>query len=395
MNKGIGYLGVFSLAYNGNNFFAGINSGQNIGGVFLSTNSGTSWTHTSFNNQSVYSLTTNGIIVYAGTFFFGVYKSTDNGTNWTQTSLNNQSVYSLATNGNNVFAGTDFNGVYKSTNNGTNWTQTSLNNRNVYTLVTNGNNVFAGTAIYSTNGYGVYLSTNNGTTWAQTALNNVSVYSLTLIVNNLFAGTRDSGVYRSTNNGTNWTHTSLNNQNVISLAIDGNNIFAGTSDSGVYVSNDNGANWIQRNEGLSTSYIFDFCILNNYIFAGTYPTVYRRPLNELIGIQPISNEVPTSFSLSQNYPNPFNPSTKIKFEIPLLRGVSEGRGVLTSLIIFDVLGREIATLINEELNPGIYEVELNASNNPSGVYYYRLASGDPSSGSGQVFADTKKMVLLK
>ena len=106
-----------------------------------------------------------------------------------------------------------------------------------------------------------------------------------------------------------------------------------------------------------------------------------------IGIKPISNEIPKTFSLSQNYPNPFNPSTKIKFSIPLPGGVSEGRGGLVTLQIFDILGREVATLVNEKLAPGTYEVEFDGSNYTSGVYFYRFEARD--------FSETKKLVLLK
>jgi hypothetical protein len=104
-----------------------------------------------------------------------------------------------------------------------------------------------------------------------------------------------------------------------------------------------------------------------------------------IGIQPINTEIPTKFELFQNYPNPFNPVTKIKFDIPLLRGVSEGRGVL--LKIYDVLGKEISVLLNEDLKPGTYEIEWNAENIPTGVYFYSLITNN--------FTQTKKMVVLK
>lgn len=108
---------------------------------------------------------------------------------------------------------------------------------------------------------------------------------------------------------------------------------------------------------------------------------------QIIGIQSISGEIPQSFELFQNYPNPFNPTTKIKFDIPLLRGVdAEGRrGVL--LKIFDALGREIETLVNEQLNPGTYEIDWNAANYPSGVYFYSLSTNS--------FTQTKKMVVIK
>ena len=69
----------------------------------------------------------------------------------------------------------------------------------------------------------------------------------------------------------------------------------------------------------------------------------------IINVSNISTSIPGSFRLYQNYPNPFNPETKIKFAIPLSRGVSEGRGVLARLIIYDILGREVTTLVNEQL----------------------------------------------
>ena len=104
-----------------------------------------------------------------------------------------------------------------------------------------------------------------------------------------------------------------------------------------------------------------------------------------IGIEPISTVIPQNYKLFQNYPNPFNPVTKIRFHIPLSRGVSEGRGVL--LKIYDVLGKEIEVLVNENLKPGIYEMDWNAENLPSGVYFYSIITNE--------FTQTKKMVVVK
>ncbi|MBL8017438.1 MAG: T9SS type A sorting domain-containing protein, partial [Ignavibacteria bacterium] len=97
------------------------------------------------------------------------------------------------------------------------------------------------------------------------------------------------------------------------------------------------------------------------------------------------SEIPQKYELLQNYPNPFNPMTKLRFNIPLLRGVAEGRGVL--LKVYDVLGKEIAVIVNENLRPGTYEIEWYASNIPSGVYFYSLMTNE--------FTQTKKMVVLK
>ena len=101
--------------------------------------------------------------------------------------------------------------------------------------------------------------------------------------------------------------------------------------------------------------------------------------------------IPSVFSLGQNYPNPFNPSTKISWQSPV--------SGWQTLKIYDMLGNEVATLVNEEKPAGSYEVEFNLSSikhNPSsGVYFYRLQAGDPSANSGQSFVQTRKMILLK
>ena len=106
--------------------------------------------------------------------------------------------------------------------------------------------------------------------------------------------------------------------------------------------------------------------------------------NEPIGIVNTQNEVPTRFNLEQNYPNPFNPTTKIKFSIP---SVGQRHAFGVHLIIYDILGREVITLINQQLKPGDYEVEWDGSNYASGVYFYKLEAGS--------FVETKKMVLIK
>jgi hypothetical protein len=91
------------------------------------------------------------------------------------------------------------------------------------------------------------------------------------------------------------------------------------------------------------------------------------------------NEMPSSFSLIQNFPNPFNPTTTIKYQIPELSFVT--------IKVYDVLGNEITTLVNEEKPIGIYTIEFDASNLPSGIYFYKLQSSN--------FTQTKKMILQK
>lgn len=106
-----------------------------------------------------------------------------------------------------------------------------------------------------------------------------------------------------------------------------------------------------------------------------------------IGIQKIVSEIPFKFVLYQNYPNPFNPSTKIKFNVGLpLNPLLHKDGTVT-LKIYDMLGKDVATLVNERLSPGTYEVEWNALGLASGVYFYSLET--------EYFSHTKRMVLMK
>jgi hypothetical protein len=131
--------------------------------------------------------------------------------------------------------------------------------------------------------------------------------------------------------------------------------------------------WSQHGE--TATYNLRGCLINGILYGDT----------TLTGLIPISNEIPSGFKLYQNYPNPFNPVTRVRFSVPLNKGGE--RGLYIRLLIFDLLGREIATLVNESLQPGTYEVEWNAAEFPSGVYYYRLIAGD--------YSETKKMILIK
>jgi len=97
-----------------------------------------------------------------------------------------------------------------------------------------------------------------------------------------------------------------------------------------------------------------------------------------------SEEIPNKFLLSQNYPNPFNPATTISFAIPEIETMD---ALSLQLKVFDVLGREVATLVNEQKSPGNYKVMFDGSEFSSGTYFYKLQYGS--------FIETKKMILLK
>lgn len=113
---------------------------------------------------------------------------------------------------------------------------------------------------------------------------------------------------------------------------------------------------------------------------GNWEIYYKRDqTGNTVGITTISNVIPDGFSLSQNYPNPFNPSTKIEFDIP--------NSSFIKLAVYDMLGREVSSLVNENLQPGTYEYDFDASGLNSGVYFYKIST--------EGFSEVKKMILLK
>jgi hypothetical protein len=149
----------------------------------------------------------------------------------------------------------------------------------------------------------------------------------------------------------------------------------------VYKTTNGGLNWIEKQTG-NVNPIFSMCFIdaNTGWLAGEGCSILKTTTGgEPIGVIKISEIVPVKYYLHQNYPNPFNPITKIGFELPQAANVS--------LVIYDILGREIEKIVNDNLKAGIYEVEWNAVNYPSGVYFYKLVS--------DTYFESKKMILVK
>jgi len=147
----------------------------------------------------------------------------------------------------------------------------------------------------------------------------------------------------------------------------------------IYKTTNSGDSWVQEWEGsIIKSDLFDLKPQGTAALwsVGNHNTILKYELP--IGIIQSSN-IAKEYLLQQNYPNPFNPVTNIKFEIPESR--------YSVLKIFNVVGEEVASLINGRLNAGSYEVTFDGSNLPSGVYFYRLTAGE--------FSEEKKMVLIK
>lgn len=214
-------------------------------------------------------------------------------------------------------------------------------------------------------------------------------------------------ILKTTDGGANWNNMDIIYHNFGLSSVffmDHNTGFAagGGTSGGIYKTTNGGIYWSSQyvNSGTNLNSIY-FADQNSGWAVGDNGIILKTTnAGGPIGIKPISNKIPDEFQLYQNYPNPFNPVTKIKFEIPTplsppfnqmshpARGRGDGAaGGFVQLIIYDILGREVSTLVNEQLKPGSYEVEFDGSNFASGIYFYRLIAGD--------FIQTKKMVLIK
>lgn len=388
-DNGNGSNQVYCFAVSGANLFAGT-----AGGVFRSTDNGTTWT--SSTGIPVYAFSVSGTNVFAGTStmtYGGIIRSTDNGTTWTGMGLGYFSVGALANINGYFFAGTCGGGIFLSTTNGASWTQvdtTGLMNYCVGALAVSPNGT-GGTSIFAgINGNGVFLTTNFGENWTpvSSGLTDLHILSLCVSGTSLFAGSDGSGMFRSTNSGMKWTaiNTGLTNYFVWAFAVSGTNLFAGGG--GVFLSTNNGTNWNAVSTGLTDMYSMNVNALAVYgtnLFAGTMEGVWRRPLSEMItGVKETNGDLPAKFSVSQNYPNPFNPTTVINYQL--------AASSFVTLKVYDVLGREVATLVNGRQSTGYHNANFEGRKFSSGVYLFRLEAIRSDGGS---FIDTKRMVLLK
>jgi ligand-binding sensor domain-containing protein len=445
VNNGLTNTNIRSLALSGVNLFVGTDGA----GVFLSTNNGANWNEVNSGLMHTYvlSLATSGTNIFAGTWRGGVFLSTNNGSNWTPIneglanspfdSTGYADINCFIINDTNLFVGTYGAGIFLSTNNGTSWTAvnsglsmadwTPTHYVSINCLASYGNNLFAGTE------KGIFLSSNNGTNWNQVyAELQMSVNSFAIDGMNIFAGTPDD-VLLSMDNGVSWTNVGTGlpprlflRSKAKCLAVSGTNLLVGTKGNGVwrrplselvpveltsFTASANGKeitlNWTTatelNNQGFEVQRKFSssefvtvgsvkgkgtttspnhYSFVDKLINGGKY--FYRLKQVDFSGTFEYSNaievEVKTldKFTLEQNYPNPFNPTTKISWQSPV--------NSRQTLKVFDILGNEVATLVDEEMEAGYHSVDFSASELPSGVYFYRLHVGN--------FIENKKMLLL-
>ncbi len=328
-------------------FIAGDNNA-----VFKTTNGGLSWINISPQNffgfyQTISFLNSNrGIIGHQGK----IYATTNGGSNWA-------SIRSL---GSHI--------AYKS----------SVYLSPSYIIAAGDSNVISGPS------FGIIdYSSDNGNTWSRRIIvsNDLSFKDLEFLNSQIGIGLTQRKLLKTTDGGLNWNvQYTFQNVDLNGCTLVNQNIMYVTGFNGIILRTiDGGMNWDLQNTGI-TSHLrsIDFFDANLGVASGDFK-ILKTTTGGITPIILFSTEIPNQFSLSQNYPNPFNPTTKIRFALP--------KSSFATLVVYDALGREVAILVNEQLNAGTYEAYWNADRFSSGVYYYKLIAGD--------FTETKKMVLVK
>jgi photosystem II stability/assembly factor-like uncharacterized protein len=355
---------------------------------------------------------TNANIIYAESQYGNLGKSTDGGNNFNGATngisgnepTNWDTPVIMDPNNNNIlYYGTDY--LYRTTNSAGNWTKvspqltdyTSGSRLGTITTIavapTNSDVIYVGT-----DDSHVWVSSDNGSTWieisdglpirwvSRVAVDPANENIVYVTFNGLKWKDPQPHVFRSTDKGTTWSDISSNlpDAPVDAFAVDPvepSRLYLG-NDVGMYVSFNSGQSWWVLGEGLPVLPIGDIEIhpTTRELVAGTYGrSMYKIDLNLIPANIESSEPVVSGFHLEQNYPNPFNPSTKIKYTIAQTTNVV--------LKVFDILGNEITTLVNEEKPAGNYGVDFKATDLASGIYLYKLIANE--------FSETKKMILLK
>ncbi|MCF8259491.1 MAG: choice-of-anchor A family protein [Melioribacteraceae bacterium] len=365
----------------------------------------------------------------AGTWGGKIFRSTNNGTDWTQiiSSMSVGFVWDLAVDGSEIIAATD-RGLYISNDDGANWELLALETYDIRAVLKVGDNIFAGTW-----GGGVFKSTDDGSSWNPSNNGLVSnvIHALTVdSQGNIYSGSFGGGVAKSEDDGDSWNEVSFGNNYVWTLEIDSQDrLWAGTYGAGIWRSSDLNDSWVNVNNNLPATHIYSiridesddlfvsswtmgvFYLPNDNkkaeiwgnlglgglgisslyfdnktgtLLAGSNDGYLYKNSSPLTDIEDAINSLPEVFKLDQNYPNPFNPTTTISFSIPESGEVQ--------LVIYNYLGEEIRTLVNQTMSSGANSVVWNGKDNEgnaiaSGMYIYSIRV------NGKM--ESKKMMLLK
>jgi len=331
----------------------------------------------------------NGYIGASGT----ILKTTDSGYSWLDLNppiVGKLVLYLFMIDSSTGFGAGSDGMIIRTTNAGTNWefqnSGTSYALRSIKFININTGYIVGG----SYTNYIILKTTNSGNNWIiQGQSSPIRLFSVDFINVNTGYTSGDGGVIlKTTNGGNNWKQliSGYTDVNLISIkALSDNVVYAvGGSlyNSIIIKSTDGGDKWIPQ-ESYTNNALYDIEFTNDstaYI-VGKYGTILKTTNGGtiIVNTSRVCNYIPSSFKLFQNYPNPFNPTTTIRYDIKTKGDVE--------LKVFDLLGRDIATLVNENQTPGTYEVVFDATSLPSGVYLYKLITGD--------FVETRKMVVIK
>jgi photosystem II stability/assembly factor-like uncharacterized protein len=370
------------------------------GKIIKTTNAGTNWIlqNTGITNKELVGIhAVDSEYVYCVGFFQTILKTTNGGTNWT-----------VIRNG-PWGQGASFEGLYF-LNHNTGWML-----RNEYVIRTNdGCSSFdsthinfsylrdiyfkdALTGVMCSDGAGVFKSIDGGVTWNQISIPQTTTETPDFFKESFIGNTGwvigratntpglGPNVWRTTNFGSNWDTIgrvpypyTLENYCVFFSCL--NTGWCGGSNGWMLKSTNGGINWIQQNVtgGFKRS-IFMYSDSIGWVVGASGLVLYTTTSGQYMGVKKVSGEVPLSYQLFQNYPNPFNSQTNIEFEI----AVSDKY----ALSVYEILGRKIEVLFSEYKKPGRYEINYNAGNLSSGIYFYTLSS------SKEIL--TNKFILIK
>ncbi|KXK53259.1 MAG: Cytochrome c554 [Chlorobi bacterium OLB5] len=387
------YLDDVFFVNSNTGFIAAIN-----GKVYKTTNSGYNWIGYTVNNTINYGINCldflNENTGFAGTIWSTIAKSTNGGINWNVMyidSLMGESIIGISIpSADTGYAVGKYDSFLKTTNGGINWLITRFPN----TLYLNDVYFINNTTGYCAGRDGggiIKKTTNGGLNWQTFNFDSVFYFTDLHFVNSEFGFAVGNKLYnigfivRTTNGGITWDPSYLPGTFVVSSVYFLNENVGYAGAEGIsYKTTNGGNNWFGIRTKSPDLHGIYFINENTGYAVGSNGTIIKTTNGggDPIGIEYVGNTVPNDYSLFQNYPNPFNPVTKIKFSVP-----HNGFDRDIKFTIYDITGRAVKNYQYSNLNPGTYSIEFDGTNFASGVYFYRVESGN--------FRQTRKMVLIK
>ncbi|MBI2278650.1 MAG: T9SS type A sorting domain-containing protein [Candidatus Brennerbacteria bacterium] len=324
----------------------------------------------------------------------GLYRSSDDGASWTFVWEKGAGCFLVKPDG-SILAGTGKH-IGHSEDGGVSWKTVLYRDDHYFNVEAlamspKTGSLFAGTA--DTIGLGVLRSTDDGTTWHQSnsGLGDLHVWALATDNNGtIYAGVERKGLYRSTDDGVTWEKVpgfNASPRNAIAILVLKPDLICvgfGWKGGGDPVGKGGGFKY----DGKAwTQFIADsidvtsFAVKGKSLLVGSLDAIYRvdGAIDTPVSVEEEPDVIPSSFVLHQNFPNPFNPSTTITFSLPDRSHVR--------LAVWNVIGEEVATLVEEERSAGIHRIVWNAKGLPSGIYLYRMQT--------ETSVQAKRMMLLK